>query len=87
MSNSPAVNVVSLLPEPSDCVEQGVLDRLKDMTKIAKESGAETIAMTMTCADGTVVDCWYCQKDTYTLIGALEALKHKFIEAKVQSHE
>ena len=75
--------VVSLLPEPHDCVEQGVLDRLEDITKIAKESGAETIAITMTCADGTVVDCWYCQKDVYTMIGAMEALKQRFINSKI----
>lgn len=77
-------SVVSLLPEPSDCVEQGVLSRLEDITKIAKESGAETIAITMTCADGTVVDCWYCNKDVYTLIGAMEALKQRFIDSKIE---
>jgi hypothetical protein len=76
--------VVSLLPEPYDCVEQGVLNRLEEITNIAKESGAETIAITMTCADGTVVDCWYCNKDVYTLIGAMEALKQRFIDSKVE---
>lgn len=69
-------------PEPDpDNVE--VLRRLTEATAFARNGHCNSLAIVMLDEEGNSVDCWYCGGSTYSMIGALEALKLEFIMANI----
>lgn len=76
--------VVSLVEHKEVPHNPESLARLEECLQLAKEGGIESFALTMVCNDGTVVDSYSCQKDVYTLIGAIEAIRQRFINNRIQ---
>ena len=53
---------------------------LEDLLKRAKSGEIQTIVGTLEMADGCRMSVLMIQKDLYSAIGALEMLKHEYVE-------
>lgn len=77
-------NVVSLTEKREVPHDPEALARLEECLELAKEGGIDSFAITMVCNDGTVIDSFSCKRDVYTLIGAIEAIRQRFINKRIQ---
>lgn len=77
-------NIVSLASSKEVPCDEDAFNRLEECLRLAREGGLDSFAITMVCNDGTVVDSYHCKSDIYTLIGAIEAVKQRFISKRVE---
>jgi len=63
---------------------ENVQARLLEAQDMATRGGISNCIVIMTGADGSVVDCWANRDNPYQIVGALEALKHEFINSSIE---
>jgi len=63
---------------------ENVQARLLEAQDMAARGGISNCIIIMTGTDGSVVDCWANKNSPYQVVGALEALKHEFINSSIE---
>jgi len=76
-------SVVSLAERREVPHDPDAIARLEECLKLAKEDGVDSFAIAMVCNAGTVITSYSCKGDVYTLIGAIEAVRQRFIDKRI----
>ena len=61
-----------------------VIRLLEEALEHAKNESSTSLALTMICGDGNVIDCYHNGGRPYVMVGAIEALKTDFIHGHIQ---
>lgn len=71
--------------EASEFHQSEVIRKLEEALSHAKSEKCISLALLMICSNGNVVDCYHNGGRPYVMVGAIEALKHDFISAQIES--